>query len=53
VLWYLSTLAERQQMKKIDVEADTQRSKFLIKAMVFQVVLILIIMFVFWGYLKA
>jgi hypothetical protein len=39
-------------MKKIDVEADTKRSKFLIKAMVFQVVLILVLMFAFWAYLS-
>ncbi len=46
-------LKESQHMKKIDVDADTKRSKFLIKAMVFQVVLILVIMFLFWGYLSA
>ncbi len=40
-------------MKKIDVEDDTKRSKFLIKAMVVQVVLILVIMFVFWAYLAS
>ncbi|WP_281493266.1 hypothetical protein [Yoonia sp. F2084L] len=40
-------------MKKIDVDADTKRSKFLIKAMVVQVVLVLIVMFVFWAYLAA
>jgi len=40
-------------MKKIDVDADTKRSKFLIKAMVVQVVLVLVVMFVFWAYLSA
>jgi hypothetical protein len=39
-------------MKKIDVDADLKRSKFLIKAMVIQVVLILVIMFLYWAYLK-
>jgi hypothetical protein len=39
-------------MKKIDVDADLKRSKFLIKAMVIQVVLILAVMFGFWFYLK-
>ncbi len=38
-------------MKKIDVDADTKRSKFLIKAMVIQVVVVLVIMFLFWAYL--
>jgi hypothetical protein len=46
-------LKERRQMKKIDVDADMKRSKFLIKAMVIQVALILVIMFVFWAYLTA
>ncbi|MEJ8561850.1 hypothetical protein QTO30_11910 [Yoonia sp. GPGPB17] len=40
-------------MKKIDVDADTKRSKFLIKAMIFQVVLVLILMFIFWAYLAG
>jgi hypothetical protein len=40
-------------MKKIDVDADTKRSKFLIKAMVIQVVLVLVIMFAFWAYLAG
>lgn len=38
-------------MKKIDVESDLKRSKFLIKAMVFQVVMVLAIMFAYWAYL--
>jgi hypothetical protein len=44
---------ERLAMKKIDVDADTKRSGFLIKAMIIQVVLILVIMFGFWAYLAA
>jgi len=40
-------------MKQIDVDADTKRSKFLIKAMVIQVVLILVLMFGLWAYLAA
>ncbi|MGJ8587312.1 MAG: hypothetical protein ACSHXW_04090 [Yoonia sp.] len=40
-------------MKKIDVDADTKRSKFLIKAMLIQVVVVLVIMFAFWAYLAA
>lgn len=38
-------------MKKIDVKADLKRSKFLIRAMVLQVVLILVGMFMYWAYL--
>jgi len=38
-------------MKKIDVEADTKRSKFLVKAMIFQVVAVLVVMFILWGFL--
>jgi hypothetical protein len=44
---------EGQMMKKIDVDDDTKRSKFLIKAMVLQVILVLVLMFVFWAYLTA
>ncbi|WP_299203782.1 hypothetical protein [uncultured Tateyamaria sp.] len=39
-------------MKKIDVDADLKRSKFLIKAMLLQVVLVLVAMFIYWAYLK-
>ena len=40
-------------MKKIDVEKDLKRTKFLIKAMVAQVVVVLVIMFAYWAYLKG
>ena len=40
-------------MKKIDVDKDLKRTKFLIKAMVAQVVVVLVIMFAYWAYLKA
>ena len=40
-------------MKKIDVDEDLKRSKFLIKAMVFQVVLVLVIMFALWAYMTS
>ncbi len=40
-------------MKKIDVDKDYKRSKFLIKAMIAQVVVILVIMFCYWAYLKS
>jgi len=40
-------------MKKIDVDDDLKRSKFLIKAMVAQVVIVLVIMFAYWAYLKS
>ena len=40
-------------MKKIDVAKDLKRTKFLIKAMVAQVVVVLVIMFAYWAYLKA
>jgi len=39
-------------MKKINVDADLKRSKFLIKAMVIQVIVVLIIMFAYWVFLK-
>lgn len=39
-------------MKKIDVDADLKRSRFLIKAMVMQVVIVLVIMFACWIYLR-
>ena len=40
-------------MKKIDVDADLKRSKFLIRAMVLQVVLVLAAMFAYWAFLSA
>jgi hypothetical protein len=40
-------------MKKIDVEKDLKRTKFLIKAMVAQIVIVLVIMFAYWAYLKS
>lgn len=39
-------------MKKIDVDSDLKRSKFLIKAMVVQVVVVLVIMFCYWIFLR-
>jgi len=39
-------------MKKIDVKDDLKRSKFLITAMVAQVVFVLLLMFGYWIYLK-
>lgn len=44
---------ERLNMKKIDVDADLKRTKFLIKAMVIQVVLIWVIMFFYLMYIKS
>ena len=40
-------------MKKIDQDDDFKRSKFLIKAMIIQIVLVLIIMFAYWAFLWA
>ena len=39
-------------MKKIDVDDDLKRSKFLIKAMVAQIVLVLVIMIGYLAYLR-
>jgi len=39
-------------MKKIDVDDDLKRSKFLIKAMIAQIVLVLVIMLVYLAYLR-
>ncbi|MEL6594603.1 MAG: hypothetical protein AAFQ47_01590 [Pseudomonadota bacterium] len=40
-------------MKKIDVKDDLKRSKFLIVAMVVQVVVVLVLMFAYWAFLAA
>jgi len=40
-------------MKKIDVDEDTKRSKFLIKAMIVQVVVVLILTFIYIKWLAA
>lgn len=45
-------LKGRELVKKIDVEKDLNRSKFLITAMIAQVVLVLVAMFCYWIYLK-
>ncbi|SEM50498.1 hypothetical protein SAMN04488003_101346 [Loktanella fryxellensis] len=34
-------------MKKIDVDDDTKRSKFLIKAMIAQIVIVLVLTFIY------
>ena len=39
-------------MKKIDVQKDLKRSKFLIRAMIAQIVVVLVLMFAYWAYLK-
>ena len=49
----MQPLDRRQIVKKIDVEKDLKRSKFLIKAMVAQIVIVLVVMFVYWAYLKS
>jgi hypothetical protein len=38
-------------MKKINVKDDMKRSKFLISAMIVQIILILAAMFLYWAYL--
>ncbi|SHF30843.1 hypothetical protein SAMN05444339_1056 [Loktanella atrilutea] len=40
-------------MKKIDVDEDTKRSKFLIKAMIVQVVVVLILTFIYIKWLAS
>ena len=40
-------------MKKIDVDEDTKRSKFLIKAMILQVVVVLVLTFIYIKWLAA
>ncbi|WP_255596695.1 hypothetical protein [Cognatishimia sp. MH4019] len=40
-------------MKKIDVKDDLKRSKFLIVAMVLQVVVVLVLMFAYWAFLAS
>ncbi len=40
-------------MKKIDVKDDLKRSKFLIVAMVVQVVVVLVLMFAYWSFLAS
>lgn len=40
-------------MKKIDVKDDLKRSKFLIVAMVVQVVVVLVLMFAYWAFLAG
>ncbi|MEL6510591.1 MAG: hypothetical protein AAGK92_10670 [Pseudomonadota bacterium] len=40
-------------MKKIDVKDDLKRSKFLIVAMVVQVVVVLVLMFAYWAFLAS
>ncbi|HEY9019630.1 MAG: hypothetical protein QUV10_05655 [Paracoccaceae bacterium] len=40
-------------MKKIDVEKDYKRSKFLIVAMVVQVIVVLVVMLIYFAWLRA
>lgn len=39
-------------MKKIDVDKDFKRSRFLIIAMVLQIVVVLVIMFIYLAWLR-
>jgi hypothetical protein len=48
-----ATPHERQRMKKIDVEKDYKRSKFLIVAMVVQVIVVLVVMLIYFAWLRA
>lgn len=40
-------------MKKIDVEKDYKRSKFLIVAMIIQIVVVLVLMLIYFAWLRA
>lgn len=40
-------------MKKTDEDTDLKRSKFLIKAMFVQIVVVLVIMFCYWAFLRS
>ena len=40
-------------MKNDDETPDTKRSKFLIKAMFVQIIVVLIIMFCYWAFLRS
>lgn len=39
-------------MKKLDADQDYNRSKFLIMAMIVQIVLVLVVMIIYWAYLR-
>lgn len=40
-------------MKKIDVEKDYKRSKFLIVAMIIQIIVVLVLMLIYFAWLRA
>lgn len=40
-------------MKKIDVDKDYKRSRFLIVAMVVQIVVVLVVMLIYFAWLRA
>jgi hypothetical protein len=40
-------------MKKTGEDTDLKRSKFLIKAMFVQIVVVLVIMFCYWAFLRS
>ena len=40
-------------MKKIDVEKDYKRTKFLIVAMIIQIVVVLVLMLIYFAWLRA
>lgn len=44
---------ERQIMKKIDVDKDARRSRFLIVAMIAQILVVLLVMFAYLAWLKS
>jgi len=48
-----TTARKGHPMKKIDVDKDMKRSKFLIKAMVAQVVIVFVVLVIYYAYLRS
>lgn len=51
--WAVTLSKGKATMKKIDVEKDYKRTKFLIVAMIVQIVVVFVCLFIYYAWLKS
>jgi len=51
--WAVSLSKGKATMKKIDVEKDYKRTKFLIVAMIVQIVVVFVCLFIYYAWLRS
>ncbi len=53
LLPFRTSLGKRHDMKKIDVDKDYKRTKFLIVAMIVQIIVVFLSLYVYFAWLKS